>query len=163
VRLLHSLARTHASFDDPNLVSRAGLVPVMTLAQRAGLTELVAEQVQPGGPCGVNAPAKIGCLVARMIGGADSIDDMDLLRHGAMDALFGGIRAPSTLGSHLRSYTWGTSASWRRRACPALVLSWLAMVDGAASIGSVAPGGTAGTAGLDAPAAGPAAWQPRNG
>ena len=42
-----------------------------------------------------------------MAAGADSIDDMDLLRHGAMDGLFGGIRAPSTLGSHLRSYTWG--------------------------------------------------------
>ena len=42
MRLLHSLARTQASFDDPNLVSRAGLVPVMALAQRAGLTELVA-------------------------------------------------------------------------------------------------------------------------
>ena len=50
---------------------------------------------------------KIGCLVAGMTGGADSIDDMDLLRHGAMDVLFGGIRAPSTLGSHLRSYSWG--------------------------------------------------------
>jgi len=91
----------------PNLVSRAGLVPVMALAQRAGLTELVAEQVRPGGPCGVNAQLKVPCLVAGMIGGADSIDDMDLLRHGAMDALFGGIRAPSTLGSHLRSYSWG--------------------------------------------------------
>src|SRR6476646_5561842 len=45
--------------------------------------------------------------VGGMAAGADSIDDMDLLRHGAMDALFGGIRAPSTLGSHLRSYTWG--------------------------------------------------------
>ena len=76
MRLLHSLARTHASFDDANLVSRAGLVPVMALAQRAGLTELVAGQVRPGGPCGVNAPAKIGCLVAGMIAGADSIDDM---------------------------------------------------------------------------------------
>jgi hypothetical protein len=107
VRLLHGLARTDASFDDPNLVSRAGLVPVMALAQRAGLTELVAEQVRPGGPCGVNAQLKVPCLVAGMIGGADSIDDMDLLRHGAMDALFGGIRAPSTLGSHLRSYSWG--------------------------------------------------------
>jgi hypothetical protein len=114
VRLLHSLARTHASFDDPHLGSRAGLVPVVALAQRAGLTELVAEHVTPGGPCGVNAPVKVGCLVAGMIGGADSIDDLDLLRHGAMDALFGGIRAPSTLGSHLRSYSWGTSASWRR-------------------------------------------------
>jgi hypothetical protein len=45
--------------------------------------------------------------VAGMIAGADSIDDMDLLRHGAVGELFGGIRAPSTLGSHLRSYTWG--------------------------------------------------------
>ena len=88
-------------------MSRAGLVPVMALAQRAGLTELVAEQVRPGGPCGVNAQLKVPCLVAGMIGGADSIEDMDLLRHGAMDVLFGGIRAPSTLGSHLRSYTWG--------------------------------------------------------
>jgi hypothetical protein len=107
VRLLHGLARTRASFDDPNLVSRAGLVPVVALAQRAGLSEMVAEQVRPGGPCGVNAEVKVGCLVAGMIAGADSIDDMDLLRHGAMGELFGGIRAPSTLGSHLRSYTWG--------------------------------------------------------
>jgi hypothetical protein len=107
MRLLHGLARTHASFDDPNLVSRAGLVPVMALAQRAGLAGLVAAHVRPGGPCGVNAVLKIPCLVAGMAAGADSIDDMDLLRHGAMPGLFGGIRAPSTLGSHLRSYTWG--------------------------------------------------------
>jgi Transposase DDE domain group 1 len=107
VRLLHGLARTRASFDDPNLVSRAGLVPVMALAQRAGLAGLVAAHVRPGGPCGVNADLKIPCLVAGMAAGADSIDDMDLLRHGAMPGLFGGIRAPSTLGSHLRAFTWG--------------------------------------------------------
>ena len=107
MRLLHVLARTHASFDDPNLVSRAGLVPVMALAQRAGLAALVAEHVRPGGDCGVNAYLKVPCLVAGMVAGADSIDDMDLLRHGALPALFGGIRAPSTLGSHLRSFTWG--------------------------------------------------------
>ena len=46
-------------------------------------------------------------IVAGMIGGADSIDDLDLLRHGAMPVLFGGVRAPSTLGSFLRSFTWG--------------------------------------------------------
>ena len=107
MRLLHGLARTHASFDDPHLVSRAGLEPVMALAQRAGLGGLVAERVRPGGDCGVNAHLKIPCLVAGMVAGADSIDDMDLLRHGAMPDLFGGIRAPSTLGSHLRSFTWG--------------------------------------------------------
>jgi hypothetical protein len=107
VRLLHSLAKTHASFDDPNLVSQAGLVPVMALAGRAGLGELAAEHVRPDGECGVNAHLKVPCLVAGMVAGADSIDDMDLLRHGAMGMLFGGLRAPSTLGSHLRSYTWG--------------------------------------------------------
>ena len=76
MRLLHSLARTQASFDDPNLVSRAGLIPVMALAQRAGLGELAAEYVRPGGECGVNAHLKVACLVAGMAAGADSIDDM---------------------------------------------------------------------------------------
>jgi len=107
VRLLHSLAKTHAMFDDPNLVSHAGLVPVMALAERAGLGELTARHVRPGGPCGVNPAVKVACLVAGMAAGAGSIDDLDLLRHGAMSRLFGGIRAPSALGSHLRAYTWG--------------------------------------------------------
>jgi hypothetical protein len=110
VQLLHALARTSAEFDDPNLVSHAGLVPVMALAGRAGLPDLVAEHVRPGGPCGVSAHLKVPALVAGMAAGADSIDDMDVLRHGAMSTLFGGIRAPSTLGSHLRSYTWGNVA-----------------------------------------------------
>jgi hypothetical protein len=108
--LLHGLAKTWVSFDDPNLVSHAGLVPVVALAGRAGLPGLVAEHVRPGGACGVNAALKIGCLVAGMAAGADSIDDMDLLRHGAMGVLFGGVRAPSTLGSHLRAYNFGNVA-----------------------------------------------------
>jgi len=107
VRLLHGLAKMHASFDDPNLVSRAGLVPVMALAVRAGLGELVAAHVRPGRACGANAQVKVGCLVAGMVAGADSIDDLDVLRHGALPALFGGLRAPSTLGSFLRAFTWG--------------------------------------------------------
>jgi hypothetical protein len=112
--LLHTLAKTHASFDDPNLVSHAGLVPVMALAGRAGLGDLVAEHVRPGGDCGANAHLKVPCLVAGMAAGADSIDDMDVLRHGAMSTLFGGIRAPSTLGSHLRSYSWGNVSQLER-------------------------------------------------
>ena len=107
MRLLHDLAKIQATFDDPNLVSCGGLVPVMALAQRAGLGDLAGEHVRIRQPCGVNAQVKIGCLVAGMIAGADSIDDMGLLRHGAMGVLFGGIRAPSTLGSFLRSFTWG--------------------------------------------------------
>src|SRR6202140_2863060 len=79
----------------------------MALAERAGLGELVAEHVRPAGECGGNAHLKVPALVAGMTSGADSIDDMGVLRHGAMGTLFGGIRAPSTLGSHLRSYSWG--------------------------------------------------------
>ena len=107
MRLLHDPAKTHASFDDPNLVSRAGLVPVMALAERCGLADLIGEHVKISAKCGVNAGLKAGCLVAGMAAGADSIDDMDVLRHGAMADLFGGLRAPSTLGSFLRSFTWG--------------------------------------------------------
>ena len=81
---------TSAVFDDPNLVSHGGLVPVVALEVRAGLPELLAERVRPGGGCGVNAPLKVGCLVAGMAAGANSIDDMGLLRHGAMGVLFGG-------------------------------------------------------------------------
>jgi Transposase DDE domain group 1 len=106
VRLSHTPARTRPVFDDPNLVSHAGLVPVMALAARAGLHDL-ASHVRPAGDCGANADLKIGCLVAGMAAGADSIDDMGLLRHGAMGALLSGVRAPSTLGSFLRSFTWG--------------------------------------------------------
>src|SRR6266851_813146 len=102
----HDPPKISACFDDPNLVSRAGLVPVMSLAERAGLAALAREQVRIAGPCGVNAEAKIGCVVAGMAAGADSIEDMDVLRHGAMPDLFDGIRAPSTLGSFLRSFTW---------------------------------------------------------
>jgi hypothetical protein len=64
VGLLHSLAKIHATFDDPNLVSRAGLVPVMALAQRAGLAALTGEHVRIGRRCGVNAQVKVPCLVA---------------------------------------------------------------------------------------------------
>ena len=107
MRLLHGLAKIHATFDDPNLVSRAGLVPVMALAQQAGLAALSGEWVRITRRCGVNAQVKVPCLVAGMMAGADSIDDTDVLRHGALPVLFGGIRAPSTLGSFLRSFTWG--------------------------------------------------------
>src|SRR6516164_7261313 len=110
MRLSHDPLKISALFDDPNLVSRAGLVPVMSLPERAGLGAVVRRHVQIAARTGVYPDVKVPCLVAGMAAGADSIDDMDLLRHGAMTSLFGGIRAPSTLGSHLRSYTWGNVA-----------------------------------------------------
>lgn len=54
-----------------------------------------------------NAGAKTAAVVGGMLAGADSIDDLDLLRHGGMGRLFAGVRAPSTLGTFLRSFTHG--------------------------------------------------------
>ena len=104
MRVCHGVTST---FDDPNLVSCAGLAPVLELAQRAGLHELVTEHVRIDKPGGGNAVLKVLALVAGMIAGADSIDDMGLLRHGAMRRLFAGVRAPSTLGTFLRTFTFG--------------------------------------------------------
>jgi hypothetical protein len=95
------------AFDDPNLVSCAGLAPVLRLAERAGFQDLVADHVRILKPGGVNAHLKVPGLVAGMVAGADSIDDMALLRHGGMDRLFDGVRAPSTLGTFLRTFTFG--------------------------------------------------------
>jgi hypothetical protein len=107
MRLSHDPLKISARFDDPNLVSRAGLVPVMALAERAGLHALARQHVQIAARTGRYPEVKVACLVAGMAAGADSIDDMDLLRHGAMGEVFDGARAPSTLGSFLRSFTWG--------------------------------------------------------
>ncbi len=96
-----------AVFDDPNLVSCAGLVPVLRLAERAGLHEHLQDRLTLTGPGAANAAAKATSLVAGMVLGADSIDDMDVLRHGAMRRLFTGVRAPSTLGTFLRTFTFG--------------------------------------------------------
>jgi hypothetical protein len=50
---------------------------------------------------------KATAVVAGMLAGADSIDDLDVLRHGGMAKAFTGVRAPSTLGTFLRSFTFG--------------------------------------------------------
>lgn len=94
-------------FDDPNLVSCAGLAPVLELAERAGLHELVTEHVHLDRPGGQNPLLKVLSLISGMVAGADSIEDMRLLRHGAMRRLFTGVRAPSTLGTFLRAFTFG--------------------------------------------------------
>jgi hypothetical protein len=94
-------------FDDPNLVSCAGLAPVMALGARCGLATLLTERLRIAARGGANATAKILALIAGMIAGADSIEDMDLLRHGGMGRLFTDLRAPSTLGTFLRVFSFG--------------------------------------------------------
>lgn len=91
-------------FDDPNLVSCAGLAPGLQMAQRAGLQQLVSEYVHLSKPGGVNAHLNVASLVAGMFAGAGSIDDMALLRHGAMNKLFTGCgRRPRSRRSYAAS------------------------------------------------------------
>jgi len=94
-------------FDDPNLVGSAGLVPVMRLAAGAGLSDLADRLLSVPSDKGANAGAKVASLVAGMVAGADSIDDLAVLRHGGMGRLFTRIYAPSTLGSFLRTFRFG--------------------------------------------------------
>jgi hypothetical protein len=100
-------------FDDENLVSCAGLVPVMALAEQAGLSELISSKVAINvtmvKSAGVNPAGKITSIVAGMAAGADSIDDLDVIRSGGMPRLFGEVYAPATLGQFLREFTHGHS------------------------------------------------------
>jgi hypothetical protein len=107
MQLCHTSRATSAVFDDPNLVSSAGLVPVVSLARSAGLGELAQQHLSVPTDKGANAGLKVTSLVAGMVAGADSIDDMALLRHGGMGRVFAKTYAPSTLGSFLRSFTFG--------------------------------------------------------
>lgn len=103
----HTSGAVSAVFDDPNLVSAAGLVPLLRLARTAGLDRLSQSRVSVPTDKGANAGAKVMALVAGMLAGADSIDDMNVLRHGGMGRLFDRTYAPSTLGSFLRQFTFG--------------------------------------------------------
>jgi len=107
MQLFHRSHRLSASFEETNLVSVAGLVPAMALAVRTGLSDLADEWLTLPSYFGANAGLKVTALVAGMLAGADSIDDMALLRHGGMKKLFVGTYAPSTLGSFLRAFTFG--------------------------------------------------------
>jgi len=84
-----------------------GWVPVLALARSSGLRELARHHLTVPSDKGANAGLKVTSLVAGMVAGADSIDDMALLRHGGMGRVFTNAYAPSTLGSFLRSFTFG--------------------------------------------------------
>ena len=107
MQLSHTRPVAAARFDDPNLVSTAGLVPVMALAQASGLLTLADEHLSVPTDKGANPGRKVGSLVGGMVAGADSIADLAILRHGAMGTIFDRPYAPSTLGSFLRQFTFG--------------------------------------------------------
>jgi hypothetical protein len=110
MRSSHTAAAVDVAFDDPNLIADAGLVPVVALAERIGLPDLVAEHVaivDAANSAGANPMAKVMSLLAGMVAGADSIADVDRLRQTGNGLLFEQVRAPSTLGTFLRAFTHG--------------------------------------------------------
>src|SRR5215212_8007130 len=107
----HAWRGDSAVFDEDNLVSHAGLVPLLELAEQAGLSALLdehvrftSERVTSGA---ASATPKLTSIVAGMAAGADSIDDLDVIRSGGMKKLFGGVYAAATLGIFLREFTHG--------------------------------------------------------
>jgi hypothetical protein len=80
---------------------------LVALAEAAGLLGSVSEHVAVPTDKGANADLKTMSLVAGMCSGADSIQDMSILRHGAMGTAFDYCYAPSTLGNFLRQFTFG--------------------------------------------------------
>ena len=108
-RVSHGIDRVRVSFDDPHLVANAGLILVGTLVLRLGLERLVNRTVRLGGRVGGALPGrKVLTLVHAMVAGGSHIDHAEVLRSGASEAVLGHrVRAPSTLGTFLRAFTFG--------------------------------------------------------
>lgn len=105
----HTLDAIAGTFDDERLVARAGLIQTATLAQHLGMRELFDVHVDLGdAPGHANVGHKAMTLIHSALAGGDSIDDADALRAGSTQAVLGHVvLAPSTLGTFLRSFTWG--------------------------------------------------------
>jgi Transposase DDE domain group 1 len=116
-------------FNEERLVSDAGLLLAATLADRLGLEELVNESVWlPYRAPGSALPGrKVMSLVHGMVAGADSIDDMNVLRAGSTQLVVGHrVLAPSTLGTFLRAFTFGHVRQLDRVLDVALARAWAA-------------------------------------
>lgn len=111
MKVSHSFSATSALFDDDNLVSHAGLVPVMELARSTGVAALLAKRVDLGttrvASAGANLEAKLLTVIAGLCCGADSIDDLGIVRSGGHRRLFDRVYAPATIGQTLREFTPG--------------------------------------------------------
>ncbi len=122
------LDRVRVEFDDERAVANAGLLLPATLAARLGIEQLVDDTIDLSGrPGGVRPGRKVLTLVHAMQLGADSIDDCDLLRSGRTGLVLGhGVLAPSTLGTFLRSFTFGHVRQLDRVLAESLRRAWQA-------------------------------------
>ena len=122
------LDRIQVAFDDHRLVDNAGLLLPATLALHLGLSQLVQQRLDLGdAPGRANTGDKIMTLVASALAGGDCIDDADALRAGGtagvLDCL---VKAPSTLGTFLRSFRWGHVRQLDRVSRELLARAWQA-------------------------------------
>ena len=120
--------RIQIAFDDPRLVANAGLLLPVTLAQHLGLREVVDRHVDLGdAPGRANPGDKLLTLVASALAGGDFIDDADVLRTGGTAGAIGCVvKAPSTLGTFLRSFRWGHVRQLDRVSRELLSRAWAA-------------------------------------
>ena len=124
----HHPDRIRIAFDDHRLVANAGLILPSTLARRLGLPELVHNHLDLGrAPGRANTGDKMMTLVASALAGGDCIYDADVLRTGGTARALGGtVKAPSTLGTFLRSFRWGHVRQLDRVSRELLARAWAA-------------------------------------
>lgn len=124
----HSLDTIEVTFDDERLVADAGLIQPATLAQHLGLRDLFDTHVDLGDAAGrANIGHKAMTVIHSALAGGDSIDDCDALRAGSTGAVLGhAVLAPSTLGTFLRSFTWGHARQLDRVSTGLLARAWQA-------------------------------------
>ena len=118
--------RIQIAFDDHRLVANAGLILPSTLALHLGLPQLVDRHLDLGrAPGAANTGDKIMTLVASALAGGDCIDDADVLRAGRTARVLGCVvKAPSTLGTFLRSFRWGHARQLDRVSRELLARAW---------------------------------------
>ena len=120
--------RIHIAFDDDRLVDQAGLLLPATLAGRLGLRALADAHLDLGdAPGRANAGDKLLTLVASALAGGDCIADAAALRAGGTASVLGcTVKAPSTLGTFLRSFRWGHVRQLDRLSRKLLARAWAA-------------------------------------
>ena len=118
MRASHRFTAGSARFDEDNLVSHAGLVPLLELTEQTGLAQMIAGKVSITTPrikSGAANPApKLLTVITGMCAGADSIDDLDMLRASGMPILFDGSTRPRPSGRCYASSASATPANWSR-------------------------------------------------
>ena len=124
---LASLDQLQVTFDDHRLVADAGLLLPATLAQHLGLQELADSYLDLGdAPGRANAGDKLLTLIASALAGGECIDDAAALRAGGTASVLGcTVKAPSTLGTFLRSFSWGHVRQLDRVSRKLLARSWV--------------------------------------